>query len=58
MKALLKSLGVVFVIIGVLILAYSEFAKIENNSLLIWSAGLIIGGLVVYIILNTVLESE
>lgn len=56
MKAFLKWLGIFFVLAGVVVLAYSEFTKIENNSLLIWSGGLIILGLAVYIILNTILE--
>ena len=53
---LLKRMGVFFVIAGVIILAYSEFSKIENNSLLIISGGLIVGGLVVYIIFNNFFE--
>ncbi len=56
MKALLKRGGLIFVIIGVLILAYSEFSHIENNSLLILSAGLIAGGLLFYIILNSLID--
>jgi len=56
MKILLKRFGILFVIAGVAILAYSEFSKAENNSLLIVSAALIIGGLIVYIILNNIIE--
>jgi len=56
MKDLLKRFGLLFVLAGVIVLAYSEFSKIESNGLLILSGGLIVGGLVVYIILNTIIE--
>ncbi|MEE4115495.1 MAG: hypothetical protein V2I37_04970 [Marinilabiliaceae bacterium] len=56
MKALLKRFGYIFVIAGVIILAYSEFSKAENNSLLVLSGAFIVGGLLVYIILNNILE--
>lgn len=56
MKVLLKRFGILFVIAGVIILAYSEFSKAENNSLLIVSGAFIVGGLVVYIILNNLIE--
>ena len=56
MKVLFKRLGILFVIVGVIILAYSEFTKAESNSLLVISGGLIVGGLAVYIILNNLIE--
>jgi putative effector of murein hydrolase LrgA (UPF0299 family) len=56
MKMLLKRLGILFVIAGVIILAYSELSKMETNSLLIVSGGLIVGGLIVYIIFNNIFE--
>ncbi len=56
MKALLKRLGIVFVIIGVIVLAISEFSKAESNTMLLLSGGLIVGGLVVYIIINNIIE--
>jgi len=56
MKLLLKRLGIIFVIAGVIILAVSEFSRIESNNLLIWSGGLIIGGLVIYLIINNIVE--
>lgn len=55
MKLFLKRLGIFFVIIGVIVLAWSEFSKMENNNLLILSGGLIVGGLVFYIITNNIL---
>ena len=56
MKLLLKRLGILFVIIGVIILAISEFSNIESNNMLIWSGGLIIGGLIVYLVINNIVE--
>ena len=55
MKLFLKRLGIFLVLIGVVILAWSEFSKMENNGLLILSGGLIVGGLVFYIIINNIL---
>jgi len=56
MKVLLKRFGLLFVVAGVVILAYSEFSKLENNTLLAWSGGLIVVGLVLYILLNNIIE--
>lgn len=56
MNAFLKRFGLLFVIVGVVILAYSEIQKLESNALLIWSGGLIVGGLLLYIIMNTIIE--
>jgi|GEM_PF-679730 len=57
MKVLLKRFGLLFVVAGVVILAYSEFTKLESNKLLIWSGGLIVVGLLVYIIVNNIIEN-
>ncbi|MDT8400494.1 MAG: hypothetical protein RQ743_02275 [Bacteroidales bacterium] len=56
MKVLVKRIGLLFVLAGVAMLAYSEFSNLESNSLLIWSGGLVVLGLVLYIILNSVIE--
>ncbi|MEZ4999860.1 MAG: hypothetical protein R2727_04060 [Bacteroidales bacterium] len=56
MKMLLKRSGILFVIAGVIILAISEFSKSESNSMLIVSGGLIVGGLIIYIIINNLIE--
>lgn len=56
MKVFLKRFGLLFVLAGVVVLAYSEFKGMESNALLIWSLGLLVGGLVLYIILNTIIE--
>lgn len=57
MKGLIKRFGLLFVIAGVVILAYSEFSKLESNALLAWSGGLIVIGLLLYIIVNTIIEN-
>ena len=56
MKMFFKRFGIFFVIAGVIVLAYSEFSKQEGNAMLILSAGLIVGGLIIYIILNNIME--
>ncbi|MCA1757395.1 MAG: hypothetical protein LC649_08060 [Bacteroidales bacterium] len=56
MKTLFKRSGILFVIAGVIILAYSEFSRLENNTLLILSGVFIVGGLLLYIILNNILD--
>ncbi len=56
MKGFFKGFGLLFVFAGVVMLAYSEFSKIESNSLLIWSLALIVLGLLLYILLNTIIE--
>ncbi len=56
MKLLLKRSGILLVILGVIILALSEFSKTESNSMLILSAGLIVGGLIAYLIINNLIE--
>lgn len=56
MNGLLKRFGLLFVLAGIIVLAYSEFSKLESNGLLILSGGLIVGGLVIYIIFNTIIE--
>ncbi|MDR0988002.1 MAG: hypothetical protein LBM06_00875 [Prevotellaceae bacterium] len=53
MKGLLKSLGLILVLIGAVLLIYYFFAgKADNNALLGTSAVLLIVGLVSYIVLN------
>lgn len=56
MKMLLKRFGILFVIAGVVLLAVSEFSKQESNNMLILSGGLIILGLISYIIFNNIFE--
>lgn len=56
MKTWLKRFGILLVIAGAAILAYSEFSKTESNSLLILSGGIIIVGLLAYVIINSAVE--
>lgn len=55
MKVLLKRLGIFVVLLGVVVLAYSEFQKLEDNTLLIWSGGLVVVGLLLYIVVNSLM---
>ncbi len=56
MKELLKRIGIVFIVAGIVILGYSEFTGLESNKILILSGGLVFGGFLVYVILNNVLD--
>ncbi|MCK4699299.1 MAG: hypothetical protein KAT38_03155 [Bacteroidales bacterium] len=56
MKEYLKRAGLIFIIAGVVALAISEFSKVESNKMLIISGGLIVFGLIVYVILNNILD--
>lgn len=53
MKTFLQNLGIIMMIIGSIVLILSYFCGwSNNNSVLFTSIGLIIAGIVVYIILN------
>jgi uncharacterized protein YybS (DUF2232 family) len=56
MKDFLKRSGLILVIAGIAVLAYTEFSKMENNSMLIVSGALIVVGLLLYVILNNVID--
>jgi len=56
MKELLKRIGIVLIVVGIVILGYSEFSGVESNKLLILSGGLVFGGFLVYVILNNILD--
>jgi hypothetical protein len=56
MKELIKRSGIIFIIIGIILLGYSEFSGIESNKLLIVSGGLVFGGFLLYVILNNILD--
>lgn len=56
MKELVKRSGIIFIFIGVLLLGYSEFQKLESNQLLLISGGLIMFGFLLYVILNNIME--
>lgn len=52
----LKRSGIIIIIAGVIALAYSQLGNLESNGMLILSAGLIVGGLILYIILNNIID--
>ncbi len=56
MKDLIKRSGIISIFIGVLLLAYSEFQKMESNQLLLISGGLIMFGFLLYVILNNIMD--
>lgn len=56
MKEFIKRSGIIFIVIGVLVLSYAEIAKLNNNVFLLVSAVFIMGGFVIYIVLNNLLD--
>ncbi len=56
MKEFMKRFGIIFIVIGVLVLSYAELAKLNNNVFLLVSAVFIMGGFVIYIVLNNILD--
>jgi uncharacterized membrane protein len=52
MKIFLRFLGIIIMVIGLIILAISEFSNQDNNTLLAISGGAIILGLITYVIIN------
>lgn len=53
MKGLLKSLGLILILVGVVILiACSVTGNVNNNTLLGTSAALVVLGLISYIVIN------
>ena len=52
MKELLKNLGLMIMLVGVIILGYIVFTKVQTNAKLALSAVLIVGGLLVHIFMN------
>jgi hypothetical protein len=56
MKEFLKRSGLILVVGGIAVLAYAEFSKMESNSMLILSGSLIVLGLLLYVVLNNVID--
>ncbi len=53
MKSLLKNLGLLLIFLGVIILIACAFTgNVNNNTILFGSAGVIVLGLLIYIIIN------
>lgn len=51
-KDLLKNAGLIVILIGVIILGVVVFTKVQTNSYLGLSLGLIVGGLLAHIMIN------
>jgi predicted transporter len=56
MKEFLKKSGLIFILAGIVVIAYTELTKMESNPMLILSGGLIVFGLLFYVVMNNILE--
>jgi len=56
MKEFLKRFGIIFILAGIIVLAYAEFNKMESNVMLMISGGLVLLGFLFYVIFNNILD--
>jgi hypothetical protein len=56
LKELLKNTGLLIILAGVIVLGISVFTKVQTNTHLSLSLGLIIGGLIAHIVIGKILE--
>jgi len=56
LKELLKNAGLLIILIGVIVLGVVVFTGTQTNSLLGLSLGLVIGGLLVHIVINKLID--
>jgi hypothetical protein len=56
LKELLKNAGLLIILAGVIVLGVTVFTKIQTNSHLSLSLGLIVGGLIAHIVINKFVE--
>jgi hypothetical protein len=56
MKDILKNLGLIFIIIGVIVLSVAVFRETQTNTILVISLILIVGGLFGHIFLNKYID--
>ena len=56
MKEFLKRSGIIFIVLGVILLGYKELSQIESNTMLTVSGGLILFGFLAYVIMNNVMD--
>ena len=56
LKEIVKNLGLIVILAGVIVLGVVVFTKVQTNSHLGLSLGLIIGGLIAHIIINKVVD--
>ena len=53
MKAFLKNLGLILIILGtVILIACSVTGNVNNNAILLTAAALVVGGVISYIVIN------
>jgi len=56
LKDLLKNAGLLVILAGVIVLGISVFTKVQTNSHLSLSLGLIVGGLLAHIVISKIVE--
>jgi uncharacterized protein YjeT (DUF2065 family) len=56
MKDIIKNLGLIFIVIGVIILSIAVFRETQTNAKLAISLVLIVGGLIGHILLSKYME--
>ena len=56
LQELLKNAGLIIILIGVVVLGVVIFTKIQTNSYLLLSLGLIVGGLLAHIVINRLVD--
>ena len=56
LRDLLKNSGLLVILAGVIVLGVAVFTQVQTNSNLGLSLGLVIGGLIVHIIINKMVE--
>jgi len=56
LKELIKNAGLLIILIGVIVLGVVVFTGTQTNSLLGLSLGLVIGGLLVHIVINKLID--
>jgi len=56
LKDLLKNAGLLVILAGVIVLGISIFTKVQTNTHLSLSLGLIVGGLLAHIVISKIVE--
>ena len=56
LKELLKNTGLLIILAGVIVLGISVFTKVQTNSHLSISLGLVVGGLITHIVISKLVE--
>ncbi len=56
LKELLKNAGLLIILAGVIVLGISVFTKVQTNSHLSLSLGLIVGGLIAHVVIGKLVD--